>query len=163
MKNNNSVVNYERRVHITAVFCKKELVAVGRNLGDYYYGMFSRHSEQDAVDNVLKLRSLRPDIWKRMISRGIDIVNFGFNMNGDLKISKPCINCAKRLKTLSAIVPIRRVWWSITIKIPSSDESSSDDGSSDDGSRYKEWQYGSVDSIEVDAIVSKGELFRVRK
>jgi hypothetical protein len=158
---NPAPANYERRVHITLLFLKNgELVAFGRNLADHYFHMFTRHSERDAFDNLFRYMSRRPDIRKYIEKHGIVVVNLAFALNGDIKISKPCINCAKYMQKINDRIKIRKIWWSTSLTSSSSSEDEDSPSHVQGDADMCGWKSCSVVDVDKGATLSRGELYR---
>lgn len=138
---NIAVLNkHEKRMHITFIFLSNgRMLVSGRNVADKYLHMFSKHSERDAFDNLFAMMKRRHDLKRKIIKNGIIVVNLAYgvaNQKFVKKISKPCLLCAKYLKKIHNIIPIKKIYWTQT-----SDE----------------WEVCNVCDVENGATLSEGE------
>ena len=132
--------SHYRRNHYTIIFDLFGIVICSaRNEQNLKIGVLNLHSEEAAI---MKLRKLirKGIVTEKRIRKGIYVFNFAINKSNDIKICKPCLNCAKLLKECE--FRILNIFWY------------------NSGGEIEECSQEDVDS---DAVVSTGDVWRHEK
>lgn len=98
----NSNLNHK---HGCIIIYDKEIISTGYNKKNNSFTNYSIHAEVDAINNLNKKYKNK----KIMNNSSLYVVRIRNGLNDCLKMSKPCLNCAKKIMKLG----IKNVYYSV--------------------------------------------------